>query len=130
MLARRLTTIVPAMTLAEALETTRIHRVAGLTGDRTAWVKTRPCRAPHHTISDAALIGGTTGRCRGTCRGPTMVCSSWMHGPSAAAMSWRSCANRSRRVSYTYNFTGVLNLHAFVALASRLMTSVGSDRGR
>jgi magnesium chelatase family protein len=46
------------MTLAEALETTRIHRVAGLTGDRTAWVTTRPCRAPHHTISEAGLIGG------------------------------------------------------------------------
>jgi magnesium chelatase family protein len=45
------------MTLAEALETTRIHRVAGLAGDRTAWVTTRPCRAPHHTISDAGLIG-------------------------------------------------------------------------
>jgi Magnesium chelatase, subunit ChlI len=58
MLARRLTTILPAMTLAEAIETTRIHRVAGLTGDRTAWVATRPCRAPHHTISDAGLIGG------------------------------------------------------------------------
>jgi magnesium chelatase family protein len=58
MLARRLTTILPAMTLAEAIETTRIHRVAGLTGDRTAWVTTRPCRAPHHTISDAELIGG------------------------------------------------------------------------
>jgi magnesium chelatase family protein len=58
MLARRLTTILPAMTLAEAMETTRIHRVAGLTGDRTAWVTTRPCRAPHHTISDAGLIGG------------------------------------------------------------------------
>jgi magnesium chelatase family protein len=58
MLARRLTTILPAMTLAEALETTRIHRVAGLTGGRTAWVTTRPFRAPHQTISDAGLIGG------------------------------------------------------------------------
>src|SRR4030095_6062466 len=58
MLARRLTTILPAMTLAEAIETTRIHSVAGLTGDRTALVTTRPCRAPHHTISDAGLIGG------------------------------------------------------------------------
>ena len=57
MLARRLTTILPAMTLAEAIETTRIHRVAGLTGDRTALVTTRPCRAPHHTLSDAGLIG-------------------------------------------------------------------------
>jgi magnesium chelatase family protein len=58
MLARRLTTILPAMTLAAALETTRIHSVAALTGDRTAWVTTRPFRAPHHTISDAGLIGG------------------------------------------------------------------------
>ena len=57
-LARRLTTIVPAMTLAEAIETIRIHRVADLTGDRTALVTTRPFRAPHHTISDAGLIGG------------------------------------------------------------------------
>jgi magnesium chelatase family protein len=58
MRARRLPTILPALTLAEALETTRIHRVAGLTGHRTAWVTTRPCRAPHQTLSDAGLIGG------------------------------------------------------------------------
>src|SRR5499426_1203185 len=58
MLARRLTTILPAMTLAEAIETTRIHHVAGLTGDRTAWVTPRPCRAPHHSIADAGLVGG------------------------------------------------------------------------
>jgi hypothetical protein len=58
MLARRLTTILPTMTLAEALETTRIHRVAGRTGDRTAVVTTRPFRAPHQTLSDAGLIGG------------------------------------------------------------------------
>jgi hypothetical protein len=45
-LARRLTTIQPAMTLAEAMETTRIHRGAGLTGDRTAVVTTRLCHAP------------------------------------------------------------------------------------
>jgi magnesium chelatase family protein len=58
MLARRLTTILPVMTLAEAIETTRIHRVAGLTGNRTALLTTRPFRAPHQTISDAGLIGG------------------------------------------------------------------------
>jgi magnesium chelatase family protein len=58
MLARRLTTILPAMTLAEAIATTRIHSVAGLTGARTAVVITRPFRAPHHTISDIGLIGG------------------------------------------------------------------------
>jgi magnesium chelatase family protein len=46
------------MSLAEALETTRLPRVAGRTGARTALVTTRPFRAPHHTISDAGLIGG------------------------------------------------------------------------
>jgi magnesium chelatase family protein len=46
------------MTLPEAIETTRLRRVAGLTGDRTACVMTRPFRAPHHTISEVGLIGG------------------------------------------------------------------------
>jgi magnesium chelatase family protein len=58
MLARRLTPIRPALNLADALETTRIHRVAGRTNDRTALVTTRPCRAPLHPISDVGLIGG------------------------------------------------------------------------
>src|SRR6266545_1695305 len=58
MLARRLTTILPVMTLAEALETMRIHSIAGLTGGRAALVTARPCRAPHHTISDVGRIGG------------------------------------------------------------------------
>jgi magnesium chelatase family protein len=58
-LARRLTTLLPALALAEALETTRLHRVAGLTGARTTPVTTRPCRAPHHhTISAVGLLGG------------------------------------------------------------------------
>jgi hypothetical protein len=58
MLTRRLITFLPAMTLAKALETTRIHGVAGLTGDRTAVVTTRPCCAAHYTLSDVGLIGG------------------------------------------------------------------------
>ncbi|MGH8055657.1 MAG: YifB family Mg chelatase-like AAA ATPase [Candidatus Entotheonellia bacterium] len=58
MLARRLTTILPNLTLAEAIETTRIHSVAGLTDGRSALVTRRPFRSPHHTISDAGLIGG------------------------------------------------------------------------
>jgi magnesium chelatase family protein len=57
-LARRLTTILPEMRVAEAIDTTRIHRVAGLTDGRTALVTSRPCRAPHHTISEVGLIGG------------------------------------------------------------------------
>jgi magnesium chelatase family protein len=58
MLARRLTTILPAVTFPEALDTTRLHRVAGLTGDRTTLVTTRPCRAPHHTSFDVGRISG------------------------------------------------------------------------
>ena len=58
MLARRLVTILPRMTLEEAIETTRIHSVAGLTGESCSLVATRPFRSPHHTISDAGLIGG------------------------------------------------------------------------
>jgi hypothetical protein len=58
MLAHRLTTILLEMTLHEAIDTTRIHRVAGRTGDRTALVTTHPFHAPHQTISDVGLIGG------------------------------------------------------------------------
>jgi magnesium chelatase family protein len=58
MLARRLPTILPEMTLDEALETTKIHSVAGLMPPGGSLVTTRPFRAPHHTISDAGLIGG------------------------------------------------------------------------
>ncbi len=58
MLARRFPSILPPMTLEEALETTKIHSVAGVLPSDTALVATRPFRAPHHTISDAGLIGG------------------------------------------------------------------------
>ena len=58
MLARRLPTILPAMTLDEALEITKIHSVAGLLPAGAALITARPFRAPHHTISDAGLVGG------------------------------------------------------------------------
>jgi magnesium chelatase family protein len=60
MLAKRLPTILPPMTLEEALETTKIHSVAGKTGKNSALVTERPFRSPHHTISDVALVGGGT----------------------------------------------------------------------
>jgi magnesium chelatase family protein len=56
-LVRRLTAILPAMSLAEALDTTRIPRVAGRTDGRTAVVTTRPCRAPPQTIAAVGWIG-------------------------------------------------------------------------
>jgi len=58
MLAKRIPTILPELTLEESLETTKIHSVAGLTSDRKGVVTHRPFRSPHHTISDVALIGG------------------------------------------------------------------------
>ena len=58
MLAKRIPTILPPMSLEEAIETTRIHSVAGVLEDNRGLVGTRPFRAPHHTISDAGLIGG------------------------------------------------------------------------
>jgi magnesium chelatase family protein len=58
MLAKRLPTILPPMNLYEALETTKIHSVAGKMGKHTGLVATRPFRSPHHTLSDVALVGG------------------------------------------------------------------------
>jgi len=60
MLAKRLPTILPSMTFDEALETTKIHSVAGILPPNSALVSVRPFRSPHHTISDAALVGGGT----------------------------------------------------------------------
>ncbi len=58
MMARRLPTILPPLTLHEALETTKIHSVAGLLPGKKALVTNRPFRSPHHTVSDVALVGG------------------------------------------------------------------------
>jgi magnesium chelatase family protein len=60
MLAKRIPTIIPPLTLEEALETTKIHSVAGKIDDHTALMTKRPFRSPHHTISDVALVGGGT----------------------------------------------------------------------
>jgi magnesium chelatase family protein len=59
MLAKRLTTILPPLTLEEALETTKVHSILGLLKPGQALVTRRPFRTPHHTASDAGLLGGT-----------------------------------------------------------------------
>ena len=58
MLAKRIPSILPPLTLKEALETTKIHSVAGKIGTETSLMTVRPFRNPHHTISDVALVGG------------------------------------------------------------------------
>lgn len=58
MMAKRLPSILPSFTLAESLETTKIHSVAGKLGNSVSLLHKRPFRSPHHTISDVALIGG------------------------------------------------------------------------
>ena len=60
MMAKRLPSILPPLTLAESLETTQIHSVAGLLSRGSSLISQRPFRSPHHTISEAALVGGGT----------------------------------------------------------------------
>ncbi|CAN5689660.1 YifB family Mg chelatase-like AAA ATPase [soil metagenome] len=59
MLSKRIATIIPPMSLEEAIESTKIHSIAGLLDGEQAFVATRPFRSPHHTISDVGLLGGS-----------------------------------------------------------------------
>jgi magnesium chelatase family protein len=59
-LSKRIPTIIPPMSLDEAIETTKIHSIAGLLNSEQSFVSTRPFRSPHHTISDIGLLGGGT----------------------------------------------------------------------
>src|SRR5258707_11705603 len=58
MLSKRIATIIPPLSLEEAIETTKIHSIAGLLDTEKSFVSTRPFRPPHHTISDIGLLGG------------------------------------------------------------------------
>jgi hypothetical protein len=113
MFTRRLTTILLAMTMAEALETTRIHRVVGLTGARTAVVTTRPCRAPQHTISDIGLIGGGQVPMPGEGSLANQEMLYLMSCQSPDGTSWRCRANRSLESGLTRGKGHALEAEAY-----------------
>jgi magnesium chelatase family protein len=129
-LARGLTTLLPDMTLADALDTMCIHGVAGRTGARTAVVTTRPCRAPHHTIADVRLIGGSQVPRPGEVSLAHYGVLFLDELPDCRRHVLEACPDRSRRVSYTYNFAGVINFHAFADIAIRLLTATGAGEAR
>ena len=96
MLAKRIPTILPPFTFEEALETTKIHSVAGVLDPVPGLVGTRPFRSPHHTISDAGLIGGGMIRAPAKSRWRTTACCSSTNCPSSRATCSKSCASRSK----------------------------------
>jgi magnesium chelatase family protein len=100
MLARRLPGILPAMETEEAIEATRVHSVAGLLGAGHPLVTTRPFRAPHHSISDAGLVGGGPCPVRAKCPWPITGSCFWMRSRCSSGMCWRGCGSRSKTVPW------------------------------
>ena len=94
MLARRLPSILPAMSRAEAIEVTRIHSIAGLHAG--GLITARPFRAPHHTISPAGSSAAARRRGRGRPRSRTTESSSWTSSRSFSARRSRRSASRWR----------------------------------
>ena len=101
MLARRLPGILPPMTEREALETAGVDSVLGNRVELSRW-RLRPFRAPHHTASAPALVGGGPGPRPARSRAPTTACCFSTSCPSSAATCWRCCANRWKPASSRY----------------------------
>ena len=89
MLAKRMPTILPPLSLQEALETTKIHSVAGKLKKDASLLYQRPFRSPHHTVSDVALVGGGSIRSRVRFHWRTMVCCFWMNYLSLSVLFWK-----------------------------------------
>lgn len=89
MLAKRIPSILPPLTLTEALETTKIHSVAGKMSRYASLIAVRPFRSPHHTISDVALVGGGTHPQPGRSPWRIMGCFFWMSFRNSNARFWR-----------------------------------------
>ena len=100
MLAKRLATILPPLTLNEALETTKIHSIMGLLAPGQALITQRPFRAPHHTASDAGLLGGnmnpTPGEISLAHHGVLFL---RMNCRNSSATSWKPCASRWKKAA-------------------------------
>ena len=90
MLAKRIPSILPAMTTAESMETTQIYSIAGLLDGKHPLMTRRPFRSPHHTISGAGLVGG------GRFPLPITDCCFWTNWQSSTTGHWRSCGSRWR----------------------------------
>jgi magnesium chelatase family protein len=98
MMAKRLPSILPPLSLAESLETTQIHSVAGILPSGTSLISQRPFRSPHHTISQVAMTGGTQKAQPGEvslAHNGVLFCTSC---PSSAVAHSRCCASRSKTV--------------------------------
>ena len=93
MMAKRLPSILPPLTLSESLETTQIHSIAGKLGKNVSLISQRPFRSPHHTISQVALVGGGATPQPGEISLHTMACSSATSCPSSTRRPSRCCAS-------------------------------------
>ena len=89
LLARAIPSILPRMTIEEALDVTRIYSVADQLPPDVPLIRNRPFRSPHHTISHAGLVGGGNLPHPARFRWRTAACSSWTSCPSSACASWK-----------------------------------------